>query len=240
MDPDGDLILSVGSDGQKREFQVDAATLRRISPVYKIMLFGKWAESKPADGREWVVALPEDEPSGRHVLDFGWGMEALAWEDIPWGFAPHSWEDFVREQRNEVVKKVVKCLEDQVEGRKGRTGWLYANRDIWSVTKQSFSWAFIGNNAWEEHGIDKRACQINAGRWKVLEGLVKEFAPMPKALNDATPMLLIDTLSTRVTRLKQPTVMKNVVRGLSYRLKSRFFPSLLKRRIGYLLKRGKR
>ncbi|KAK4239774.1 hypothetical protein C8A03DRAFT_13842 [Achaetomium macrosporum] len=72
MDTDGDLILRVGSDGtaEMTDFKVCSATLRRVSPVFKAMLFGTWIESKPPrhSGRQWMVSLPEDDPSAMRVI----------------------------------------------------------------------------------------------------------------------------------------------------------------------------
>ncbi|KAK4099212.1 hypothetical protein N658DRAFT_517483 [Parathielavia hyrcaniae] len=68
MDPDGDLVLQVGSRfGSPREFRVCSATMRRTSPVWKNMLFGVWKEAKPTAG-PWVVDLPEDKPEPVHGL----------------------------------------------------------------------------------------------------------------------------------------------------------------------------
>lgn len=63
LDPDGDLILRIGSgdDGRVVDFKVCSAALRRASPVFKAMLFGQWAEAKPTSG-QWIVALPDDDP----------------------------------------------------------------------------------------------------------------------------------------------------------------------------------
>ncbi|KAK4170053.1 hypothetical protein QBC43DRAFT_295745 [Cladorrhinum sp. PSN259] len=73
-DEDGDLILRIGSSGStkepQRDFIVCSATLRRSSPVFKKMLFGPWAESKPnatKDGNQWIVQLPEDDPAAFEV-----------------------------------------------------------------------------------------------------------------------------------------------------------------------------
>ncbi|KAK0726302.1 hypothetical protein B0T21DRAFT_292963 [Apiosordaria backusii] len=69
IDKDGDLVLRVGSGSERREYRVDSHALRRASPVFKAMLFGgPWIESKPADASDWVVALPEDDPSAFQVL----------------------------------------------------------------------------------------------------------------------------------------------------------------------------
>lgn len=59
IDNDGDLLLRVGSGATMSDFKVCSAAMRRASPVWKKMLFGPWAESKPIDG-EWIVELPED------------------------------------------------------------------------------------------------------------------------------------------------------------------------------------
>jgi hypothetical protein len=75
MDPDGDLILRVGSESDDpaakiTDFKVCSAALRRNSPVFKAMLYGPWTESKRLENSEsqWVVSLPEDDPSGMEVI----------------------------------------------------------------------------------------------------------------------------------------------------------------------------
>jgi hypothetical protein len=72
VDPDGDLVLRVGSarTAEITDFRVCSATLRRASPVLKAMLFGPWIESKTRRESEsqWEVTLPEDEPSGMGVI----------------------------------------------------------------------------------------------------------------------------------------------------------------------------
>lgn len=79
LDPDGDLILRAKSpawvqNGTECEFLVDSHAMRRASPVWKCMLFGPWAESRPADGSQWVVSLPEDDPAAlKPVLQIAHG-----------------------------------------------------------------------------------------------------------------------------------------------------------------------
>ncbi|KAH0438216.1 nuclear pore protein-like protein [Colletotrichum camelliae] len=58
--PDEDT-MSVPSNHQSRRFRVDSNTMATISDVFDRMLFGGFAESKPAAG-PWVVSLPEDNP----------------------------------------------------------------------------------------------------------------------------------------------------------------------------------
>ncbi|KAK3304876.1 uncharacterized protein B0T15DRAFT_254947 [Chaetomium strumarium] len=68
IDPDGDLLLCVGSElGTPLNIRVCSATMRRASPVWKSMLFGPWNESKPAHG-DWVVSLPEDKTWATRIL----------------------------------------------------------------------------------------------------------------------------------------------------------------------------
>ncbi|OIW30037.1 hypothetical protein CONLIGDRAFT_644067 [Coniochaeta ligniaria NRRL 30616] len=66
FDDDGDLRLIVGPD--KVSFIVCSKALARASKIFKHMLFGGFAESKPADNAEWVVELPEDDVNGMHIL----------------------------------------------------------------------------------------------------------------------------------------------------------------------------
>jgi hypothetical protein len=70
LDPDGDLLLHVGTKlafVKPCVFKVCSAALRRASPVWKVMLFGPFAEAKPAEG-DWVVELPEDNPETLKIL----------------------------------------------------------------------------------------------------------------------------------------------------------------------------
>ncbi|KAK4032528.1 hypothetical protein C8A01DRAFT_41027 [Parachaetomium inaequale] len=65
VDPDGDLLLRTATTS----FNVCSAALRRASPVFKAMLFGPWAESKPTGaGEQWVVSLPEDPPAALEIV----------------------------------------------------------------------------------------------------------------------------------------------------------------------------
>lgn len=64
FDDDGDLCLEVGEDEGSQRFMVCSRTLSRASKVFRAMLYGNFAESKPSDkGQEWAVALPEDDPT---------------------------------------------------------------------------------------------------------------------------------------------------------------------------------
>jgi hypothetical protein len=71
FDDDGDLWLHVGNglgeDEPKCHFKVCASAMRRASPVWKAMLFGPWAEAKPAVG-EWSVEMPEDKSAALTIL----------------------------------------------------------------------------------------------------------------------------------------------------------------------------
>ncbi|KAE9572328.1 hypothetical protein CGMCC3_g11745 [Colletotrichum fructicola] len=68
----GDLQLRVGSDhaGHPTIFLVCSKTLARSSPVLKKMLYGGFAESLSAQEKkeDWVVDLPDDEPSSFKLL----------------------------------------------------------------------------------------------------------------------------------------------------------------------------
>ncbi|KAK1963416.1 hypothetical protein LY78DRAFT_641532 [Colletotrichum sublineola] len=65
-DKDGDLTIRVGS--RLRPYRVDSKTLSRSSPVFKRMLFGGFAESRPSDGGDWVVDLPDDRSASMEIL----------------------------------------------------------------------------------------------------------------------------------------------------------------------------
>lgn len=61
LDSSGDLRLQVGPEQQ--DYVVCSKTMERTSTVWKKMLSGGFAESKPSNtNTEWVVTLPEDEP----------------------------------------------------------------------------------------------------------------------------------------------------------------------------------
>ncbi|KAF9878376.1 hypothetical protein CkaCkLH20_03868 [Colletotrichum karsti] len=75
VDDDGDLSLHVGPEGKTATYVVCAKTLARHSPIFRRMLFGGFKESKPLDGSDWVIELPEDSPEGFKIfLDMvhGW------------------------------------------------------------------------------------------------------------------------------------------------------------------------
>ena len=70
MDIGGDLFLLVGSELGGSEhclFRVCSSTLRRSSLVWKKMLFGSWAEEKPAEG-QWTVSLPDDRSTALRII----------------------------------------------------------------------------------------------------------------------------------------------------------------------------
>ncbi|KAB5545489.1 hypothetical protein GE09DRAFT_1060951 [Coniochaeta sp. 2T2.1] len=67
FDRDGDLRLEVGPE--EATYVVCSRTLSRASPVFKAMLYGSFAEAKPADPKKtWIVKLPEDDPPALATL----------------------------------------------------------------------------------------------------------------------------------------------------------------------------
>lgn len=66
IDSDGDLTLVVGKT--KTRFRVCSKTLSRSAPFWKRCLYGQFKEAKPAIGQDWVVELPEDNPTGLECL----------------------------------------------------------------------------------------------------------------------------------------------------------------------------
>lgn len=67
------------------EFLVCSSTLRRVSPVFKRMLFGAYGEAQRGErakqtGEEWVVVLPEDDPTALLVL---LGIAHSIFEHVP-------------------------------------------------------------------------------------------------------------------------------------------------------------
>jgi hypothetical protein len=73
----GDLRLVVGE--QKAESVVSSEALARASPIFRRMLNGNFAESKPKSG-DWVVTLPEDDP---YALCFLLNIIHLRFDRIP-------------------------------------------------------------------------------------------------------------------------------------------------------------
>ncbi|KAF9878381.1 hypothetical protein CkaCkLH20_03873 [Colletotrichum karsti] len=65
-DEDGDLILYVDDDTAR--YQVCSRTLARSSPVFKRMLRGGFAESRPVDGSDWIVELPDDKSEPMQIF----------------------------------------------------------------------------------------------------------------------------------------------------------------------------
>ncbi|OLN86259.1 hypothetical protein CCHL11_04127 [Colletotrichum chlorophyti] len=64
FDPDGDLYLEVGeeADGTPQTYLVCSKALSRASVVFRKMLYGGFAESRPTGGQKaWLVRLPEDD-----------------------------------------------------------------------------------------------------------------------------------------------------------------------------------
>lgn len=71
LDEKGDLRLRVGGevDEVSQDFVVCSRALGRSSPVLKTMLFGGFAESRPAEGGgEWSVDLPEDATEAMEIV----------------------------------------------------------------------------------------------------------------------------------------------------------------------------
>lgn len=67
FDPYGDLYLAVG-ENPTQQFRICSGTLARNSPVFRVMLYGGWAESQRTEGTDWKVALPADDPRVVRVL----------------------------------------------------------------------------------------------------------------------------------------------------------------------------
>ncbi|KAB5545657.1 hypothetical protein GE09DRAFT_215584 [Coniochaeta sp. 2T2.1] len=69
FDADGDLRLVIGTGKDRITCLVCSKALARASPVFKSMLFGGFAESKPRDASiQWVVNLPEDDINAMAIL----------------------------------------------------------------------------------------------------------------------------------------------------------------------------
>ncbi|KAM0716657.1 hypothetical protein Q7P37_008102 [Cladosporium fusiforme] len=66
VDPRGDLILEIGlsdKSGSAQRFRVCSRTMARASPVLDRMLYGSFAESGAKCSGEWMIELPEVNPS---------------------------------------------------------------------------------------------------------------------------------------------------------------------------------
>lgn len=69
FDIDGDLNLDVGEGRTAQRFIVCSRTLSRASKVFKAMLYGQFLEAQSTNKeREWVVALPADDPKSLATL----------------------------------------------------------------------------------------------------------------------------------------------------------------------------
>jgi hypothetical protein len=67
FDDEGDLTLVVGEGEEQKRLKVCSRTLARHSPVFKTMLFGGWAESRPVpSNQKWEVGLPDDKWMSTH------------------------------------------------------------------------------------------------------------------------------------------------------------------------------
>lgn len=66
FDDTGELILEVGTS-PSTPCRVCPKSLARVSPVFKAMLYGGFAESKSQHG-DWVVQLPEDKIAGFAIM----------------------------------------------------------------------------------------------------------------------------------------------------------------------------
>jgi len=62
FDDTGELMLEIGTT-RATLCRVCPRALARVSPVFKTMLYGGFAESKPEEG-DWVVRFPEDKITG--------------------------------------------------------------------------------------------------------------------------------------------------------------------------------
>ncbi|KAK4139190.1 uncharacterized protein C8A04DRAFT_33339 [Dichotomopilus funicola] len=69
IDPRGDLVLVIGTEvcDEPTRFRVCSRAMGRACRPWETMLFGGYAEAKPASG-EWVVRLPEDDPKAMKLL----------------------------------------------------------------------------------------------------------------------------------------------------------------------------
>ncbi|KAF5677127.1 hypothetical protein FCIRC_6854 [Fusarium circinatum] len=67
FDPRGDVKLCVGETDPVTLIACSRA-LARASPVFERMLFGSFMESKPSNGGDWIVELPEDKPKALSIF----------------------------------------------------------------------------------------------------------------------------------------------------------------------------
>ncbi|KAK2044248.1 hypothetical protein LZ31DRAFT_566043 [Colletotrichum somersetense] len=85
-DEDGDLTILVGPEPDVPQYRVDSKTLSRSSPVFKKMLFGGFAESRPSNGKDWVVHLPDDDFSSMEII---FSIAHGVFEDVPTSISVH-------------------------------------------------------------------------------------------------------------------------------------------------------
>lgn len=81
IDPSGDLVLIVGSDGLYNgvdgvvgvgvvaSFRIHSGNLCRASSVFRTMLTGSFREARRyTDSEQWTVELPDDDPTAFGIL----------------------------------------------------------------------------------------------------------------------------------------------------------------------------
>ncbi|KAK2054309.1 hypothetical protein LY76DRAFT_580271 [Colletotrichum caudatum] len=85
-DGDGDLTILIGYEPNMLQCQVESKTLSRSSPVFKKMLFGGFAESRPSNGEDWVVHLPEDDFLSMKIM---FSIAHGAFDQVPKSLSVH-------------------------------------------------------------------------------------------------------------------------------------------------------
>ncbi|PPJ59968.1 hypothetical protein CBER1_11029 [Cercospora berteroae] len=65
IDPRGDLVVTVGPDGDdevSRQIRLCSRTLSRVSSVFEAMLYGGYKENKSDQSDDWSIRLAHDFP----------------------------------------------------------------------------------------------------------------------------------------------------------------------------------
>jgi hypothetical protein len=68
IDPDGDLVVSVGGEKNANLMRVSSEVLTLVSPVLKIMLGKDWLQGQKVHLEQSPLRLPEDDPTAMELV----------------------------------------------------------------------------------------------------------------------------------------------------------------------------
>ncbi|KAJ4996048.1 hypothetical protein K4K48_009130 [Colletotrichum sp. SAR 10_66] len=103
----GQDTLSAPTKHENRRFRVNSKTMATVSDVFDCMLFGGFAESKPA-AEPWVVSLPDDDP---------WAMFFIV-------ATAHGYSSYIPEYLGTDELRIVLHLVDKYAVKPILAGWL--------------------------------------------------------------------------------------------------------------------